>query len=282
MSKLSYKLSLVLIFTILSGTSIAQVLDRQKLALVAKNEQSGMEFFVDPTSIEKYGDERVALIQERKPDSWNYLFERTVIDRYDAKINLQAFRCKDNTMAIYSSVLVDEKGNVIKQEIKYPYGDPRVVYTPIPTNSIAASIYAYVCSARVSGSMAGSASTAGSRLIKGAPNTDDWANLGPDSTNEFALFLLKTSIIKKGGYLGYTTKAEYQNPKIVDDQPVKVVVRESVYDCKNSRYKNLKSEYLSPQGNILSEAKIDPEFANWENANKGSFAEKIGSVYCKQ
>lgn len=271
---------IMLSFT-LSESLFAQLIDKQKLAYITKHEQNGTEYFVDASSIEKYGDERIALVQEKKPDVWYNKIERNVIDGYDSKIHMQAFRCNANTMAIYSTARVDESGNIIKQEYSYPYGDQRVVYSNIPPNSIASSIANYVCNARVVGTMNGTSSTRESRIIKGNPSPTDWANLGPDASNSYSVFMLKTSVLKKGSYIGYVSKLEYMNPIIVDGQPVKVQVSEIIYDCKNSRFQTLKRESISPAGNLLSESKIDAEFAGWDPAPKGSFVERIGSVYCK-
>ena len=250
-------------------------------ASVAKAEQSGIEYFVDTGSIQNFGTERMAIIKEMKPDVWYNKITRDLIDQYDAKILVEGFNCSNRTVAIYESSQVDKNGQLIKTEFKFPFGDNRVIATPAKPGTISETLLEFVCKARVRTEMNGNAPTAESKIAKWDSSPEEIANLGPDAGNKYSVFLYKKSIKRQGKFVAYVTKLEYAEPFINNGLPIKSVIQESVYNCSSSKFQTLKTEFLSPTGQLSGEQRIDPEFSPWESAPKGSFADRIGSVYCK-
>lgn len=248
---------------------------------VAKADQSGIEYFVDTGSIRDYGTERMAVIKEMKPDVWYNKITRDVIDQYDAKLLVEGFNCSNRTVSIYESSQVDKNGQLIKTEYKIPFGDNRALPSPAKPGTISETLLDFVCNARVSSDMGGNAPTTDSKIIKWDSNPDQIANLGPDTSNKYSVFLYKKSIKRQGKFLAYVTKLEYASPFMSNGLPIKSVIQESVYNCSTSKFQTLKTELISPTGQLSGEQRIDPEFSPWEPAPKGSFADRIASVYCK-
>lgn len=252
-----------------------------KYVFVTKAEQSGTEYFVDTASIRDYGTERIAIVKDMKPDVWYNKIERDLIDGYDAKLHVIGFNCTARTTTYYETTQVNREGQPIKTLYTIPFGDPSAQATPVTPNSVNEIILSYVCAAKISGDMSGKSPTTDSKIIKWSGNSEQVASLGPDVENKYSVYLFKNSVVKQGKFVGYVIKMEYAKPNIIDGMPIKTVVQEAIYNCANGKYQALKTEGLSPTGQLTYEQKIDPEFSPWETAPKGSFIERIGSVYCK-
>lgn len=270
--------TLALLAALVPATANAQL---GAYAQVAKAEQSGIEYFVDTGSIRNYGTERMAIIKEMKPDVWYNKITRDVIDQYDAKLMVEGFDCTNRTVSIYEISQIDKSGQLIKTEFKFPFGDNRAIALPAKPGSISETLLEFVCKARVNADMNGNAPTTESKIIKWDSNPEDIASLGPDAGNKYSVYLYKKSIKRQGKFLAYVSKLEYAEPFINNGLPIKSVVQESVYNCSNSKFQILKTELLGPTGQLSGEQRTDPEFTPWETAPKGSFADRIGTVYCK-
>lgn len=248
---------------------------------VAKADQTGTEYFVDTGSIRNYGTERMAVIKEMKPDVWYNKITRDVIDQYDAKLLVEGFNCSNRTVSLYESSQIDKSGQLIKTEYKFSFGDNRVIASPAKPGTINETLLEFVCKARVTSDMSGNAPTSESKIIKWDNSPEEIANLGPDAGNKYSVYLYKKSVKRQGKFLAYVTKLEYAEPFISNGLPIKSVIQESVFNCSNSKFQTLKTELIGPTGQLSGEQRMDPEFAPWDPAPKGSFADRIASVYCK-
>lgn len=264
------------------SSAYSQIGGGPNYVLVGKADHSGTEYFVDTASIRDFGTERIATIKEKKPDVWYNKIERDIIDGYDAVLLVEGFGCSDGTFAIYESSKIDKDGQLIKTEYKLPIGDSRVPRQPIKAGAVGESLAKYVCNARITGDMSGDSPTNGSKIIRWPADTDDIASLGPDAEGKYSVYLYKKSLHKQGRYLAYVIKMEYATPFMNNGGPIKTIVQETVFDCSTKKFQGIKTEAFSPSGQLLGEQKIDPEFAPWSPAPKGSFADRIGSVYCSK
>jgi len=274
---------------ILNGALLSSLLiltfntNAQNLSLmvnVASSAATGDTYEVDPSSIEVLSDgNRSAWIRYKRGYKET---PRPIFDDFDAKLQRQAYNCNNNSFTIYEIRSIDKSGNVIKYDFSFQPDDPRLTFNTIVKGSVAELSKNYVCGHSIRGNSVASERSGESVILSKYPSNQDWASLGPDSNNKFTFFLLRQSVIKKGNFLGYISKLEYDPLLQIEGKLAKSIINENFYDCRSTKYQTLKEEFISPQGAVISEHKIDPEFAPWVNSPKGSFAERVGSVYCKK
>lgn len=273
-------LNKLLLASLLALSLTANSQNLSQMTLVSSTYSSGDTYEIDPSSIQ--------LLPDGSRSAW-FRFKRgyketprPIFDDFDSRLQKQAYNCTNGSFVIYEVRTLDKSGNVIKFDFAFQPDDPRLSPITIGKGSVGELNMRFVCDYKIGGSSGSSSTAVNSTLLAKYPPNTEWASLGPDVSNSYTVYLLKESVIKKGNFVGYISKIEYAPPIQSEGKTIKTTITENVYDCRISKYQMLKSESLSPQGTVALESKIDPEFAPWGNAPKGSFFERIGSVYCKK